>query len=77
MGPLRHIGVVTAGGDCPGMNAALRAIVKSAVYRHGLQMTGFLDGFAGLLADQSRPLEPMTSPAFSSGRNDPWCIQPR
>lgn len=57
MGSLRHIGVVTAGGDCPGMNAALRAIVKSAVYRHGLQVTGFLDGFAGLLADQSRPLE--------------------
>ncbi len=57
MGPLRHIGVVTAGGDCPGMNAALRAIVKSAVYGHGLQVTGFLDGFAGLLADQARPLE--------------------
>lgn len=56
MRPLRHIGVVTAGGDCPGMNAALRAIVKSAVYRHGLQVTGFLDGFAGLLADQARPL---------------------
>lgn len=56
MRPLRHIGVVTAGGDCPGMNAALRAIVKSAVYRHGLQVTGFLDGFAGLLADQARSL---------------------
>ena len=56
MRPLRHIGVVTAGGDCPGMNAALRAIVKSAVHRHGLQVTGFLDGYAGLLADQSRPL---------------------
>jgi 6-phosphofructokinase 1 len=56
MRPLRHIGVVTAGGDCPGMNAALRAIVKSAVHRHGLQVTGFLDGFAGLLADQARPL---------------------
>jgi 6-phosphofructokinase 1 len=40
------------------MNAALRAIVKSAVYRHGLQVTGFLDGFGGLLADQARPLEP-------------------
>jgi 6-phosphofructokinase 1 len=56
MRPLRHIGVVTAGGDCPGMNAALRAIVKSAVHRHGLQVTGFLDGFAGLLGDQARPL---------------------
>ena len=53
---MRHLGVVTAGGDCPGMNAALRAIVKSAVHRHGVRVTGFLDGFAGLLSDQARPL---------------------
>ncbi|HSB40328.1 MAG TPA: ATP-dependent 6-phosphofructokinase [Methylomirabilota bacterium] len=52
----RHIAVVTAGGDCPGMNAALRAVVRAAVHRHGMRVTGFLDGFAGLLADQSRPL---------------------
>lgn len=56
MVPPRHIAVVTAGGDCPGMNAALRAVVRAAVHRHGLQVTGFLDGFAGLLTDQSRPL---------------------
>ena len=52
----QHIGVVTAGGDCPGMNAALRAVVKAAVHRHHIQVTGFLDGFAGLLTDQARPL---------------------
>jgi len=52
----RHIGVVTAGGDCPGMNAALRAVVRAAVHRHCMQVTGFLDGFAGLLANQSRSL---------------------
>lgn len=38
------------------MNAALRAVVRAAVHRHGIRVTGFLDGFAGLLADQSRPL---------------------
>jgi phosphofructokinase-like protein len=53
---LGHIGVVTAGGDCPGMNAALRAIVKAAVHRHDIRVTGFLDGFAGLLSDRSRGL---------------------
>ena len=53
---LRHRGVVTAGGDCQGMNAALRAIVKTAVHRHGLRVTGFLDGFSGLLRDQAQPL---------------------
>ena len=52
----RHIAVVTAGGDCPGMNAALRAVVRAAVHRHGIRVTGFLDGFAGLLSDRSRAL---------------------
>ena len=52
----RHIGVLTAGGDCPGMNAALRAVVKTAEHRHELRVTGFLDGFAGLLADRARPI---------------------
>ena len=52
----RHIGVLTAGGDCPGMNAAVRAVVKTAEHRHELRVTGFLDGFAGLLADRARPL---------------------
>lgn len=52
----RHIGVLTGGGDCPGMNAALRAIVKTAVHQHGLRVTGFLDGFSGVTEDRSRPL---------------------
>jgi len=52
----QHIGVVTAGGDCPGMNAAVRAVVKAAITRHAMRVTGFLDGFSGLLTDQSRPL---------------------
>ena len=38
------------------MNAALRAIVKAAVTRHDIRVTGFLDGFAGLMTDRSRPL---------------------
>ena len=57
MGRPSHIGVVTAGGDCPGMNAALRAVVKAATHRHDIRVTGFLDGFAGLLSDQARPLD--------------------
>jgi 6-phosphofructokinase 1 len=38
------------------MNAALRAIVKTADRQHGIEVVGFLDGFAGLLSDESRPL---------------------
>jgi len=53
---IQHIGVLTGGGDCPGMNAALRAIVKAAVCERGIHVTGFLDGFAGLTEDRARPL---------------------
>ena len=56
MRPIRHVAVLTGGGDCPGMNAALRAIVKAAVHRHGVRVTGFLDGFEGLTEDRWRPL---------------------
>jgi len=44
-----RIGVLTSGGDCPGLNAVIRAVVKSAVGRHGLEVVGIRDGFQGLL----------------------------
>src|SRR5512147_2145488 len=53
---VRHICVLTGGGDCPGINAVVRAVVKTAVHVHGLGVTGFLDGFAGLLTAAARPL---------------------
>jgi ATP-dependent phosphofructokinase / diphosphate-dependent phosphofructokinase len=56
MPPVRHVGILTAGGDCPGLNAVIRATVKSAILDHGLRVTGFLDGFAGLLENRSREL---------------------
>lgn len=45
---LTKIGVLTSGGDAPGMNAAIRAIVRSAVY-HGLEVIGIRRGFSGLI----------------------------
>jgi len=47
--PGRDTSPSTADGDCPSMNAALQAVVRAAVHRHGIRVTGFLDGFAGLL----------------------------
>jgi 6-phosphofructokinase len=47
---IRRIGVLTAGGDCPGLNAVIRAVVKSAVQRHGWQVLGIRDGFEGLIS---------------------------
>ncbi|MBR2615854.1 MAG: 6-phosphofructokinase [Clostridia bacterium] len=45
---IKRIGVLTSGGDAPGMNAALRAVVRSGLY-HGLQVFGIRRGYEGLL----------------------------
>ncbi|MEE8601549.1 6-phosphofructokinase [Euzebya tangerina] len=45
----KSIGILTAGGDAPGLNAAIRAIGKAALRTHGMQVVGFLDGFRGLM----------------------------
>lgn len=51
------IGILTGGGDCPGLNAVIRGVVKSAIIRHGWQVIGIEDGFDGLLnPDKCRPL---------------------
>ena len=52
-----HIGVFTSGGDSPGMNAAVRAVVRAAAY-HGLRVSGILGGYDGLVNDHVRPLGP-------------------
>ncbi len=51
------IGVLTAGGDCPGLNAAIRAVGKAA-YGNGMEVIGFLDGFRGLVENRTMRLEP-------------------
>lgn len=51
----RKIGVVTSGGDAPGMNAAIRAIVRRAIPKN-LEVLGFKRGYAGLLNNESMPL---------------------
>lgn len=50
------IGVLTSGGDAPGMNAAIRAVVRTAI-THDAQVLGVIDGFEGLLNNEFRPLK--------------------
>ena len=45
---MQKIGLLTSGGDCPGMNAAIRAVVRKALY-HGLMVVGVRHGFSGLI----------------------------
>ena len=52
MARARRIGILTAGGDSPGLNAAIRGIGKAAIGHHGMQVIGFRDGFRGLAEDR-------------------------
>ena len=52
----RCIGILTAGGDCPGLNAAIRGVAKAALH-HGMRVTGILDGFRGLVENRTTPIE--------------------
>jgi 6-phosphofructokinase 1 len=53
-----HIGLLTGGGDCPGLNAAIRAVTLALVNECGARVTGIERGFWGLLHGASRPLAP-------------------
>ncbi|MCB9845370.1 MAG: 6-phosphofructokinase [Phycisphaeraceae bacterium] len=52
---VRRIGVLTGGGDCPGLNAVIRAATKHALF-HGMEVLGIEDGFLGLIENRVRPL---------------------
>jgi len=62
MGQLKKIGVLTSGGDAPGMNAAVRAVVRAAIYNN-LKIVGIKQGYHGLILDR---IESMTSRSVSN-----------
>jgi 6-phosphofructokinase 1 len=53
----KHIGILTAGGDTPGLNAAIRGVGKAAQGYYDMQMIGFLDGFRGLVDNRFTRLD--------------------
>ena len=52
----KTIGILTAGGDCPGINAAIRGVGKTAIVKYGMKVTGISDGYAGLINKEYREL---------------------
>ncbi len=52
-----RIGVLTGGGDCPGLNAVIRAVTKSLIHQCGAEVIGIEDGFLGLIERRVRPLD--------------------
>ncbi len=52
----KRLGILTGGGDCPGLNAVIRAVAKTAILQHGIEVVGIEDGFQGLIEHRVRPL---------------------
>ena len=53
---VKKVGILTCGGDCPGLNAVIRGVVKTAMY-NGVEVYGFLEGYKGLLENRYIKLE--------------------
>src|SRR5499433_1639479 len=77
-----RIGVLTGGGDCPGLNAVIRAVVRKGVGAYGHEFVGFRDGWRGPLEGISRPLGipevrailPQGGTILGSSRTNPFKI---
>src|SRR5437588_1160895 len=51
------VGILTGGGDCPGLNAVIRAVVRKGVFHYDDQFLGYLEGWRGVLEDKTEPLD--------------------
>ncbi|MFN8527544.1 MAG: ATP-dependent 6-phosphofructokinase [Anaerolineae bacterium] len=54
----KYIGILTSGGDSPGLNAAIRGVGKAALISHHMEIIGFRDGFRGLMENRTLQLSP-------------------
>ena len=78
-----HIGILTGGGDCPGLNAVIRAVVRKGVQEHGFEFVGYRDGWKGPLegltmelgVQQCRGILPRGGTILGSSRTNPFKIE--
>ncbi|MCL2175513.1 MAG: 6-phosphofructokinase [Treponema sp.] len=54
----KRFGILTAGGDCPGLNAAIRGVCRAAHDRYGMEIIGIANGFRGLIYEDTKILQP-------------------
>lgn len=52
-----RVGMLTGGGDCPGLNAVIRAAVRKGIFHYGDEFVGFMEGWRGVLDDKTMPLD--------------------
>ncbi|MDZ5620681.1 6-phosphofructokinase [Nocardioides bizhenqiangii] len=77
-----RVGVLTGGGDCPGLNAVIRAVVRKGVKQHGFEFVGFRDGWKGpmegvtmpLGIEQCRGILPRGGTILGSSRTNPFKV---
>ena len=55
---MSRIGILTGGGDCPGLNAVIRAVVRKGVNQYGHAIVGYRDGWRGVLENDTTNLTP-------------------
>jgi 6-phosphofructokinase 1 len=75
-----RIGILTGGGDCPGLNAVIRAVVRKGITEHGDEFVGFRDGWRGLLEDDTvlmdlaavRGMLPRGGTVLGTSRTNPY-----
>ena len=51
-----RVGILTGGGDCPGLNAVIRAAVRKGIFHHNDEFVGFIEGWRGVVENKTRPL---------------------
>jgi phosphofructokinase-like protein len=77
-----RVGVLTGGGDCPGLNAVIRAVVRKGEVSHGDDFVGFLDGWRGVIEDRTTVLDvercrgilPRGGTILGTSRTNPYMI---
>jgi ATP-dependent phosphofructokinase / diphosphate-dependent phosphofructokinase len=78
-----RIGMLTGGGDCPGLNAVMRAVVRKGERAHGDELIGFLDGWRGVMDGEHIPLDvealratlPQGGTIIGSSRTNPFNVE--
>ena len=77
-----RIGILTGGGDCPGLNAVIRAVVRKGIGGHGDELVGFRDGWRGVLEGDTVPLDlaavrgilPRGGTVLGTSRTNPYAV---
>lgn len=82
---VRRLGVLTGGGDCPGLNAVIRAVVKGATYNYDIEVVGFNNGFKGLVENDAALIDDLAVSGIlnrggtilgTSNRDNPFDYKP-